>query len=135
MAIYDNSIFPPFSVTFYPHLMTPEVQETVISLWSGIIPNRPQLKFSLAMPPAPIVTLLSARNLHLFSQSPCAKVTWDKLEAFIGRMLGYGIMLPIGLESQCFQIAKEDWPRDLLKRLGSCLTGVMESWKKRNSNK
>ena len=90
----------------------------------------------LAQPPAPITqgTLLSIRNLQIFIKSPSPKRTWDKFEAFVNRLLKYGLISPIEIEDQCFAIVKEEWPKDLLERFGSFLQGVIDSWKKRNPN-
>ena len=92
--------------------------------------------FYLAQPPAPITqgTLLSIRNLQIFIKSPSPKRTWDKFEAFVYRLLKYGLISPIEIEDQCFAIVKEEWPKDLLERFGSFLQGVIDSWKKRNPN-
>lgn len=111
--------------------MTPDVQDKLIQLWGGNSSSR-SCHFCLSQPPAPLVSLISSRNLYMLSKSTNPNVTWDKFEAFMGRLLQSGLLLPIVLEDQCLVILKKEWPQDQLRRLGSCLKGVIESWKRKN---
>lgn len=120
-----------FTVTFQPNLLKPEIQERILSIWGGTFSNQSRnILFRLTQPPTPLATLLSVRNFGIFNKSPNPKATWDKLEHLIGRLLKSGLLLPIGLEDQILPLLKKDWPENLLKRLGSCLQGVIDSWKK-----
>ena len=112
--------------------MTSEVQEKFISLWGGLISNAQKPKFHLSQPPTALATLFSSRNLALLKQSSNSNLTWDKFEHLIGRLLKSGLILPINLEEQCLIVLKKDWPEDTLRRLGSCLNGVIDSWRKTN---
>lgn len=118
------------AVTFHPHLMTAQVQDKIIGLWGGLATSTNKPLFSLAHPPTPLATLFSSRNLGLLHKSTNPNATWDKMEHFLGRLLKSSLILPIGLEDQCLVILKKEWPEDLLRRLGSCLKGVIDSWKK-----
>lgn len=110
--------------------MAARVQEVLISIWGGIFTHVKRPQFSLSQPPAPLATLFSARNLALLQSSSKLNATWDTFEAFVGRLLMGGLLLPIGLEDQCLSLVAKEWPDDLLRRLGSCITGVIDSWKK-----
>ncbi len=118
-------------IVYYPAAMTAAVQERLMSLWGAEFTNLKRPMFSLSQPPAPVATLLSSRNFSILSNSPNPNATWDKLESFMGRLLASGLMLPICLEEQCLVILKKEWPNDLLRRLGSCLNGVIDSWQKK----
>ena len=115
--------------------MTAQVQEHIISLWGGHFSNLTKPQFSLSQPPAPILTLFSRRNLGLLSKSTNPNMTWDKFENFVGRMLTSFILYPIGLEEQCLCLLKtnqNDLSEDISRRLGSCLKGVIDSWKRQS---
>ena len=129
-----------FSVTFHPRLVTAQIQERIISLWGGYFSSSAyQPKFSLSQPPAPITTLFSIRNLGLLSKSQNPSQTWDKFEHFVGRLLTSSILHPFVLEDQCMSLLRRDNQQelsdDISRRLGSCLKGVIDSWKIQNVQK
>ena len=115
--------------------MTPQIQETIISMWGGHFPNLAKPQFSLSQAPAPIATLFSIRNLGLLSKTSNPSMTWDKFEHFVGRLLSSSLLHPYVLEYQCMNLLKrgqEELSEDTSKRLGSCLKGVIDSWKRQN---
>ena len=115
--------------------MNAQIQENIIGLWGGYVSEVTKPQFSLSLPPAPISTLFSSRNLELLSKSANPKLTWDKFEHFVGRLLRSGTLHPIELEEQCIKLLKPnqtELPEHISPRLGSCLSGVIDSWKKQN---
>lgn len=115
-------------LAFSPATMSAEVQDKLVSLW-GAHASKNTCKFRLAHPPCQLSTFLSPRNIELLGKSNTPNATWDKMEAFMGRLLKGSLFLPIALEDQCLSVLKREWPTDLLRRLGSCLKGIIESWK------
>ena len=111
-----------------------EVQEKFIELWGGY--SKKKVSFCLSQAPASIATLFSSRNLRLLTKGPQPKLAWDKFEAFTGRLLASRLLLPICLEEQCLVLLKNNkgnrrqLPDETLKRLGSCLESIIQSWKK-----
>ena len=120
--------------------MTSNVQDKIISLWGGQIPNQAKPQFALSQPPVSICTLFSRRNLHLLGRSSNPSLTWDKMEHFIGRLLKHLWKNMAHLHDQCLALMQpnstflEEYPPHLKKRFGSCLKGVYETWKKNNKH-
>ena len=51
---------------------------------------------------------------------------------FSGRLLRRGLILPIVLEDECLHFLKQAWPGDVLRRFGTCVKSVVETWKRDN---
>ena len=118
--------------------MTYNIQDKIVSLWGGKIPNQAEPQFALSPPLVPIGTLFSRRNLQLLGRSCYPNLTWDKMEHFIGRLLKHHLMFMFHLRDQCLDLMQtnstflEGYPPHLKKRFGSCLKGVYDTWKKNN---
>lgn len=74
--------------------------------------------------------LLSARNVSLMAHSAQRSSAWAKLEALLGRLLAAGVVPTIAFEAQTMQLLRQQWPREILNPLASCLRGVLESWRR-----
>ena len=121
--------------------MTYNIQDKIISLWGGQIPNQAEPQFALSQPPAPLYprcTLFSRRNLQLLGRSSNPSLTWQKMEHFIGRLLKHHLIFMDPIQKQCLDLMQtnstflEEYPPHLKKRFGSCLKGVYDTWKKNN---
>ena len=85
---------------------------------------------TMLLPTPQILTILSLRNVFILSESRSQIDTWNRMEAFLGRLLKNKLLLPLVIEEQLLNVLKEEWPRDMLQRLASCLQGVVDSWRK-----
>ena len=95
-----------------------------------VIEGRSVAENSLQLPTPQMLTILSSRNIFILSKSRAQIDTWNRMEAFLGRLLKNRLLLPLLVEEQLLNVLKEDWPRDMLSRFASCLQGVVDSWKK-----
>ena len=111
------------SVAKCPQSIQAEEQEKFIRLWKHILPS---FEDHLMTPFCP-------RNILLFSKS--TSETWNRLEHLVIRLMDNEILTPLVLESQCVALNKAEWPEDTLKKLGGCLRGIIDSWKRRKGVK
>ena len=118
--------------SYRPACFVPEVQDAFINFWKW--KNTPFVVGNHTIPfhitPTNILTVISPRNFTILSESQSQIETWNKLEAFIGRLLKKKLLLPLVLEEQLLSVLKEEWPSDMLKRFASCLQGVVDSWRR-----
>ena len=95
-------------------------------------------KTPLQLPSPELLTIISHRNLMLLSEGQCQMETWNRLEAFLGRLLKEKLIFPLILEEQLLSILRPsgktevdlDMSNATLKRFASCLQGVVDSWRK-----
>ena len=113
----------------YPMMMTPAVQQKFIELWGGHDPKTRPI-FCLREAPGSLATLFSPRNLRLLSQSRFLDEAWKKLDFFTGRLLSSGLLLPKVLELQCLELLRKELDDDTLRRFGTLLRSVIDSWQK-----
>ena len=119
--------------SFKPSSFVSEVQEAFVSFWmwrNSAILNEWSVANSIQLPTPQVLTILSSRNVFILSESRAQMETWNRMEAFLGRLLKNRLLLPLVVEEQLLNVLKEDWPKDMLSRFASCLQGVVDSWKK-----
>ena len=120
--------------SYKPSCFVSEVQDAFVTFWmwrnAPVIEGRSVAANSLQLPTPQMLTILSSRNIFILSKSRAQIDTWNRMEAFLGRLLKNRLLLPLLVEEQLLNVLKEDWPSDMLSRFASCLQGVVDSWKK-----
>ena len=121
---------------YRPTCFVAEVQDAFIHFWMWkqaplIIDEK---VVPLELPSSNIITMISPKNFALLLESELKHgksiETWNRFEAFLGRLLKHKLVLPLVLEEQCLNIVKEEWPCDMLKRFASYLQGAIDSWRR-----
>ena len=126
--------------SYMPTHFKAEVQDLFTSFWKWrqtplLLDNT---KTPLSLPSPEFLTIISHRNLMLLSEGQCQMETWNRLEAFLGRLLKEKLIFPLILEEQLLSILRPSGKTEVdldisnatLKRFASCLQGVVDSWRK-----
>jgi len=125
-----------------PKALTSDLQDAMVSLWGGSAAgvNRSEGGSGplttqegvqgFPVPPQQLFSIMSSRNIRLLAASKSPLDSWNKMEYLLGRLLRHGVILPIVLEDECLQFLKQTWPPEVLQRFGSCIKGVVDTYKR-----
>ncbi len=95
-----NYCVPIATVTKNPASMTPEVQMSLIRLWQGCLRYTDDVS-----------CILSPMTLPILARSRQPRATWNKMEAFVGRLLKHELLLPMTFEGMCIELLRHEWPK------------------------
>ena len=87
-------------MAYSPDSMIAEAQSSFVDLWSRELPVTEK-----------ILHFLSSQNLATFARGHDQVATFQRLEAFLSRLLRSGIIPPLVLEDQCMAILHHEWPK------------------------
>jgi len=77
------------------------------------------------------VSLLSSFHADILNSSRNSVEAWSRLEFFLIRLVKAELCPPVAFEQQCLAMfRREDWSTYDLKRMASCIDGVLTSLKK-----
>ena len=80
--------------------MDSDLQKSFVGLWQRVLPH-----------PEELSAIISPVTLSVLQRAKQPKLTWDKMEAFLTRLLKHELLFPIPFEQQIFILLRPglDW--------------------------
>ena len=85
-------------VANHPSLMDSYLQEMFVRMWRTVLPH-----------PEELLGIISPVTLVILERATQPKLTWDKMEAFLTRLLKHELLFPIPFEDQIIILLQDDW--------------------------
>ena len=78
--------------------MDSDLQDSFVRMWKTVLPH-----------PEELSGVISPVTLAVLERAKQPKLTWDKMEAFLTRLLKHELLFPIPFEDQIIILLQDDW--------------------------